>query len=116
VLLKEKKVRLEDASRLTCDKSISLEIFPPALSKEHIRLVEKKNAAPSVGKGEIGLQRSLYLLSIRPKVTYKRKRDWSACFLKVLWSRRREMVFLLTTSDLKERLLESLSNTLWNIS
>jgi hypothetical protein len=82
------------ASRLTCDKSISLEILPSALSKEHIRLVEKKNAAPSVGKGEISLQRSLYFLSIRPKVTYKRGKNRSACFLTALWSRCPEIVFL----------------------
>lgn len=75
---------VENASKLTCDKSISLEIFPSALSKEYIRLIQKKNAAPSVGKGEIGLQRSLYLLSIRPKVTYKRNRNRLAFFLKVL--------------------------------
>ncbi len=61
-------------ARLTSDKPIPLEIFSPAFSKKYIRLVEKKNAAPSVGKGEIGLQRSLYLLSIRPEVTYKRKK------------------------------------------
>jgi hypothetical protein len=49
------KAGLGEIGILTCDKSIPSEILPSSLGKEHIRLIEKKNAAPSVGKGEIRL-------------------------------------------------------------
>jgi hypothetical protein len=51
----EERAGLEESGILTCDKSIPSEILPSSLGKEHIRLIEKKNAAPSVGKGEIRL-------------------------------------------------------------
>lgn len=51
----KKRFGLEDSSILTCDKSISGEILPSSLGEEHIRFIEKKNAAPSIGKREIRL-------------------------------------------------------------
>lgn len=52
---RKEKNGLENSGMLTCDKSISRKILPSSLSEEHIRLIEKKDAAPSISKGEIRL-------------------------------------------------------------
>lgn len=46
--------------QLTCYESVASEVFSSPLRKEHICLVQEKNAVPSIGQGEVCLQGSLY--------------------------------------------------------